>query len=233
VRPGGLSQLETPRPSILYRSAPANCATAYPAFGLTLLFEAYESNGGSSGGCPVARMRDKWRNVHRALGFWRVRSLPPFFNESFQFSPKAVTTFLSAWGDTFRPWTICPTLRCLQHYLQLYNVEVSYFMYSSREERGFLISGTCSVQWEIFRLPLVSQASVRTSRRMQPIFSMKASQMCVRRFLDAFAELPKATISCPSVRPSVRMEQLCSLRTNFHESWYLSIFKKSDEKIKV
>jgi hypothetical protein len=101
VRPGGLSQLEIPRPSILYRSAPTNCATGYPAFGWTvvssLLFEAYESNGGSWRGCPVARIRDKWRNVHRALGVWRVRSSIPFINESFQFSPKAVTTLLSAW----------------------------------------------------------------------------------------------------------------------------------------
>lgn len=139
--PEGLSQLEIPRPSILYRSAPANCATAYPAFGWTflksLLFEAYEWNGGSSGWCPVDRIRDKWRNVRRALGFWRVRSLIPFINESFQFSPKAVTSLLSAWSDMFRSWTVYPTMRNLQHYLQLYDVQVSYFMYSSREGRGF------------------------------------------------------------------------------------------------
>jgi len=144
VRPGGLSQLEIPRPSILYRSAPADCATGYtgyPTFSWTflnsLLFEAYESNGGSSGGCPVARIRDKWRNVRRTLGFWHVRSLIAFINENFQFSPKAVTTLLSAWDDIVRLWTVYPTLRTLQHYLQLYNVQVSYFTYSSLERRGF------------------------------------------------------------------------------------------------
>ena len=36
-----------------------------------------------------------------------------------------------------------------------------------------------------------------------------------------------------SVGPSVRMEQLGSLWTAFHEIWYLSIFRKSVEKIQV
>jgi hypothetical protein len=34
-----------------------------------------------------------------------------------------------------------------------------------------------------------------------------------------------------SVRPSVRIEQLGSHLTDFHEIWYLSIFRKSVEKI--
>jgi hypothetical protein len=37
----------------------------------------------------------------------------------------------------------------------------------------------------------------------------------------------------PSVRPSVLMEQLGSHSTDFHEIWYLRIFRKSDEKIQV
>jgi hypothetical protein len=53
-------------------------------------------------------------------------------------------------------------------------------------------------------------------------------------FLGAFAKLPKATISfVMSVRPSVRMEQLGFHWTDFHEIWYLGIFRKSVEKIKV
>ena len=36
-----------------------------------------------------------------------------------------------------------------------------------------------------------------------------------------------------SVRPFIRMEQLCSYRKDFHERWYLSIFRKSVETIKV
>ena len=35
------------------------------------------------------------------------------------------------------------------------------------------------------------------------------------------------------VCPSVRMEQLGSLWTHFHESWYLSTLRKSVEKIQV
>jgi len=64
--------------------------------------------------------------------------------------------------------------------------------------------------------------------------------------LGAFAQLQKVTISCamsvclsvfppvcPSVRLSVRIEQLSSHWTNFHEIWYLSIFRISVEKIQV
>ena len=35
------------------------------------------------------------------------------------------------------------------------------------------------------------------------------------------------------VRPSVNMEQLGSYWIDFHENWYLSIFRKSVEKIQV
>jgi hypothetical protein len=53
-------------------------------------------------------------------------------------------------------------------------------------------------------------------------------------FFGAFAKLRKATIRfVMSVRLSVRMEQLGSHRTDFHEFWYLSIFRKSVEKIQV
>jgi len=47
-----------------------------------------------------------------------------------------------------------------------------------------------------------------------------------------FAKLRKATISFP-VCPSVHMEQLGSHWTDFHEIWYLSIFRKFVEKIQV
>jgi hypothetical protein len=49
-------------------------------------------------------------------------------------------------------------------------------------------------------------------------------QNCEKRLLAS---------SCLSVRPSVRMEQLGSYWTDFHEIWYLSIFRKSVEKIQV
>ena len=38
---------------------------------------------------------------------------------------------------------------------------------------------------------------------------------------------------CPFVSPSLRMEQLCTHRTDFHKTWYLSIFLKSVEKIQI
>jgi hypothetical protein len=57
-------------------------------------------------------------------------------------------------------------------------------------------------------------------------------------FLGAFAKLRKETISfvmsvCPSVRPSVRMEQLGSHGTDFHQIWYLNIFLYSVERSQV
>jgi len=51
--------------------------------------------------------------------------------------------------------------------------------------------------------------------------------------LGAFTELPKGTIGFVLVCPPVCMEQLCSPRINFNEIWFLSIFRKFDEKIQV
>jgi hypothetical protein len=53
-------------------------------------------------------------------------------------------------------------------------------------------------------------------------------------FLSAFAKLRKVTISFVLfVRLSVGMQQLGSHWTDFHEIWYLRIFRKSVEKIQV
>ena len=50
--------------------------------------------------------------------------------------------------------------------------------------------------------------------------------------LGAFAKLLKATRSfVTSVLLSVRMKQLCSHWTYFHEIWYFRIFRKSIDKI--
>ena len=57
-------------------------------------------------------------------------------------------------------------------------------------------------------------------------------------FLDAFANLGKTTFSfvlsvCLSVRPSVRIEQLGSHWTDFHENRYFNIFRKSVAKFQL
>ena len=57
-------------------------------------------------------------------------------------------------------------------------------------------------------------------------------------FLGAFAKLRKATVSFvmyvhPSVRHSTRMQQIGSHSTDFHEIWYLRIFRKSIDKIQI
>jgi len=52
--------------------------------------------------------------------------------------------------------------------------------------------------------------------------------------LSAFAKLQKATISfVKSIHLSVRMEQLGSQWTDFHEISYLKIFRKTVQKIQV
>ena len=60
----------------------------------------------------------------------------------------------------------------------------------------------------------------------------------IRSLLDAFAKLRKATVTFVvavplSLCPPVRMEQLGSHWTDFHEIWYMSIFRKSVERIQV
>jgi len=53
-------------------------------------------------------------------------------------------------------------------------------------------------------------------------------------FLGAFAKLWKATINFRvSVRRSVRLVQLGYKWIDFHENWYLNIFRKSVQKIQV
>ena len=56
----------------------------------------------------------------------------------------------------------------------------------------------------------------------------------ISSFLGAFAKLRKAAISfVMSVRLSARVEQLGSHWMDFHEIWYLIIFRKYVEKIQV
>ena len=61
----------------------------------------------------------------------------------------------------------------------------------------------------------------------------KARWIC--RFLGSFTKLRKATISffIMSVCPSVRIEQLGSHWTDFHEIWCSRIFQNHREKIRV
>jgi hypothetical protein len=58
------------------------------------------------------------------------------------------------------------------------------------------------------------------------------------QFLSAFAESRKATVSfvisvCQSLCPSVRMFELGHHWNDFHETWYLNIFRKFVLKIQV
>jgi hypothetical protein len=55
-------------------------------------------------------------------------------------------------------------------------------------------------------------------------------------FLVAFSELGKKLLlasPCLSLRPSLRIEQIGFYLTDFHDSSYFNIFRKSVEKIQV
>ena len=77
------------------------------------------------------------------------------------------------------------------------------------------------------------------SRQSAGIFGKKNDPKAVRlppssfvKFLGALAKLRKAT-TIFAVSVSVRMEQLYSHWTDFDETWYLSFFRKSVDKIQV
>ena len=67
------------------------------------------------------------------------------------------------------------------------------------------------------------------------LYSIFVFDLCsVITFLGAFAKLRKATISFMFVRPSVRPHGTTRLPlTDFHEIWYLSIFRKSVDRTQV
>ena len=75
---------------------------------------------------------------------------------------------------------------------------------------------------------LIAQDENNTALTVHSVFTLCENyyEILIRRLiLSAFAKLWKTTMKlshiCPSVRPSVRMEQLGSHWTNFHEIWYL------------
>jgi len=72
--------------------------------------------------------------------------------------------------------------------------------------------------------------------RIYPYPSADVRKHRIQAVLSAFAKLRKATVSfvmsvCLSIRTSVRLEQLGSNWTNFHEIWYLNIFRQSVDEI--
>ena len=86
------------------------------------------------------------------------------------------------------------------------------------------------VQWDVSGS---GKGPVAGNRRSGPIkgwMFWQAERLSVGPwsiFLGAFAKLPKATISfIMFVNASVRMEELSSYWTDFHEIWYLSILRK-------
>jgi hypothetical protein len=72
-------------------------------------------------------------------------------------------------------------------------------------------------------------------RMMSDLSIIVAAIFTILPFLVVFAKLRKANINFvnPSVRPSVRMEQLASHPTDFREITYLCIFRKPVEKTQV
>jgi len=85
-------------------------------------------------------------------------------------------------------------------------------------------------------LRFVTTIVPRRRKQMKDVFVISIDNRGIEFLLRAFAKLRKATISfvvsvCSSVLPSIDVEQLGSQWTDFHEILYLSIFRKSAEKI--
>ena len=70
------------------------------------------------------------------------------------------------------------------------------------------------------------------SDNFENVYDWRLRHFTFSQFLGASAKLRKAIISFFMCQ-SVRMGQLGSHRTDFHEIWYLNIFRKSVDKIQV
>jgi len=76
-------------------------------------------------------------------------------------------------------------------------------------------------------LEIVNNVQIALTNLIHPyveILFEALSQNCEKRLTAS---------SCLSVRPSVRTQQLSSHSTDFHEIWYLNIFRTTVEKIQV
>jgi hypothetical protein len=72
------------------------------------------------------------------------------------------------------------------------------------------------------------------ARGLLYLYRMFLNSVLILMVLVAFAKFRKATMSLRlSICSSVCMEQFGSHWMYFHEIWYLSIFRKSTEKIQV
>jgi hypothetical protein len=81
---------------------------------------------------------------------------------------------------------------------------------------------------------VVTVSPVEIVNELQIAFTNLTCPYAEILFEALFAKLRKATNSFViSVRLSVRMKQLGSHWTDLHEIWYLSIFRKTVEKIQV
>jgi hypothetical protein len=130
----------------------------------------------------------------------------------------------------FRHSVMLPYFILLHHNYYSYNSYLNYYctitLYS-------LQVTSCTTSFNNITLYILFYIGLREKKeRLFPYTAL------TKWFLGVFAKMRKATISFvmstrPSGRPYVRMEQLDSHWTDFHEIWYLSIFRESVEKIKI
>jgi hypothetical protein len=81
-----------------------------------------------------------------------------------------------------------------------------------------------------------SYSNLHIRRHAHYVFSQALRVLGLVRtvtFLTSFAVFPKATVRFLHVPPSSRKEELGSHWTDFHEIWYLRIFRKCIKKIQV
>jgi hypothetical protein len=109
----------------------------------------------------------------------------------------------------------------LEQPMHIYLLQLINFCLEGHASSSYIISGV----WNLisFSHPIIDEA-FRIVLARHKFF-----------ILDAFANLLKWQLAllCLSVHLSVRMEKFYSHWMDFHEIWYMSIFRKSVKKIKV
>jgi len=142
-----------------------------------------------------------------------------------------LTTHFSEW---------IPVKRRINVHRHLYGLTVAYYTYMESMRRSHVdqVSDTLQCVRLCERHCWTFQAAEIWHRVLGPVFPFSpndiiafSTEICI---LSTIAKLRKATISfVVPVRPSVRIEQLGFHCTDFHEIWYLIIFRKYVEKIQV
>ena len=121
------------------------------------------------------------------------------------------------------------TLRCPRPFFLIVSWVFEVLLSFCSQQNVSLVS---SIYAKCSNYPIIPRFIIRPLDILGEKMSCQSSSCTFSVFLGAFAKLLKATVNfVMTVCSSVRVEQLGSRRTDFHEIWYLSALRNSVEKI--